>query len=357
MKRHDIVALLLMGSLLAAGLAGCTLFGPGTTAVIVVDATEGAVPLTIAFDGTGSTGTDGISTYHWQFGTGDESYEVTGTYTYERAGTFTLSLTVRGEDGKTVTESVSVVVRPALWVTDESLDCVYRLSFGGTILDTFSLPLKEPRGVTIATVNGRTTVVVTCANEGLQKIAYLDPVTGEVRQLLAAPAQSPEEITYGATGQKMLWHVDGLSRMIYRLNPDTAQVFDSFGQTYFKATSLQVRDVPFLRTPQGLDWVAVENSPGVLYYLEGDTHMLWKIKIIPGYDLMANTQLQVEGLGVELPAGIFPVSAIDIYDGRLWAIDVDRHRIVEMDLETGTLTGNAITGFPGAAPAGLEIQF
>jgi hypothetical protein len=29
--------------------------------------------------------------------------------------------------------------------------------------------------------------------------------------------------------------------MIYRLNPDTAQVFDSLGQTYFKATSLKVK--------------------------------------------------------------------------------------------------------------------
>jgi PKD repeat protein len=357
MKRQGVVALWLIGSILAAGLAGCSLFGPGTTAVIRVDTAEGTVPLAIAFDGTDSTGADGISTYRWQFGTGDESYEPSGAYTYESAGTFTLSLTIRAEDGKTVTETVNIVVHPAMWITDGNLDRVYRLSLDGNLLGTFDLPAKEPRGVTIATVNGQTTLVLSCANEGFQRIVYLDPVTGALRQMKDAPAQSPQEITYGATGQKMLWLVDGQSRMIYRMNPDSAQVFDAYGQTYFKSQSLQVRDVPFLRTPEGLDWVAVENAPGLLYYLEGDTHVLWKITIIPGYDLMANTQLRVEGLGVELPAGLFPVSAIDIVDGKLWAIDVDRHRVVEMDLATGVPTGNEVTGFPGAAPAGLEIQF
>ncbi len=357
MKRQSVATLWVIGSLLAVGLAGCTLFGPGTKAVIQLDAYDGTVPLVIAFNGTGSTGTDGISTTHWQFGTGDDSYDASGSYTYSQAGTFTVSLTVRAANGKSVTETATVVVRPAVWVTDETLDCVYRLTIDGGLLDTFALPAKEPRGVTIATVDGLTTLVVACANEGFQKIVYLDPVTGALRQMKDAPAQSPQEITYGATAQKMLWHVDGQSRMIYRLNPETAQVFDAFGQTYFKSTSVQVRDVPFLRSPQGLDWVAVQNAPGALYYLEGETHVLWKIRIIPGYDLMANTQLQVEGLGVELPAGIFPVRAIDIFHGKLWAIDVDRHRIVEMELLTGNLTGNAITGFPGSAPAGLEIQF
>jgi PKD repeat protein len=357
MKRQGSAALGLVGSLLLACLAGCALFGPGTTAVIGVDVTSGTVPLTMAFDGTGSTGTDGISTYHWAFGNGDESYEASGTYTYEQAGTFTLSLTVRAEDGKTVTETVDVIVQAAMWVTDENLDQVYRLSLDGTLLDTFALPAKEPRGVAVAVANGQATLVVACANEGFQKILYLDPATGALRQTKDAPAQSPEEVTYGATGQKMLWLVDGQSRIIYRMNPDSAQVFDAFGQTYFKATSLQVRDVPFLRTPEGLDWVAETNAPGYLYYLEGDTHVLWKIRIVPGYDIMANTQLSVEGTGTELPSTIFPVSAIDIYDGKLWAVDGDRHRIVEMDLATGELTGNVISSFPGAAPAGLEIQF
>ncbi len=350
-------AIWILGLLLTVTLAGCTLFGPGTKAVIQLGVAEGTVPLTVSFDGTDSTGADGVSTYLWDFGTGDQSYEPSGEYTYVHAGTFTVSLTVRDAGGKSVTETATVVVHPAVWVTDANLDCVYRLALDGEVLDTFALPTKEPRGVAIAFANGQTTLVVACANEGFQKIVYLDPVTGAVRQIKPAPAQSPEEITYGAWGQKMLWLVDGQSRMIYRMNPDTSQVFDEYGQTYFKATSLQVRDVPFLRTPAGLDWVSAPNAPGFLYYLEGDTHVLWKIRIVPGYDLMANTQLQVEGQGTELPAGIFPVRAIDIYNDRVWAVDPDRHQIVEIDLLTGALTGNVITGFPGAAPAGLEIQF
>jgi hypothetical protein len=102
-------------------------------------------------------------------------------------------------------------------VTDESLDRVYRLSLDGATLGFFDLPAKEPRGVTIATVNGFATLVTACANEGFQKIIYLDPVTGALLQEKPAPAQSPEEITCDATGQKMLWHVDGQSRVTYRL--------------------------------------------------------------------------------------------------------------------------------------------
>jgi hypothetical protein len=60
---------------------------------------------------------------------------------------------------------------------------------------------------------------------------------------------------------------------------------------------------------------------------------------------------------VEVASAIFPVAAIDLYDGILWAIDIDDHRIVKVDPVTGQLTGTPITGLPGSAPAGLEIQF
>jgi hypothetical protein len=82
--------------------------------------------------------------------------------------------------------------------------------------------------------------------------------------------------------------------------------------------------------------------------------MLYKIKIIPGYDIMSDTQLEIVKNPVNIP--IFSASAIDMYEGKLWVIDVDTHSIIEVDPDTGVLTGNIITGFPGAAPAGLEIQ-
>ena len=350
-----VLGSVLVGIAFLAALGGCALFSRAE-AVIVVDATTGTVPFTISFDGTASTGADGISYYHWALGTGDDASGATGTYTYRQAGTFTLELMVRDHGGKTDTATVTIVVDPAIWVADENLDRVYKLGMDGTVVTFFDLPAKEPRGVAIAEVEGQTTLIVACANEGFQRLLYLDPATGEVEQDLAAPAQSPRQITYGAVGQKQLWHVDGLSRKLFRLNPPNAQVFESYGQSYFKATSPEVRDVSFLRTPQGLDWTPSSPSLGRLWYLEGETHLFYEIEMIAGYDIMSNTQLRIVGDPVELTDEIFPVAAIDLYDGHLWAIDVDQHRIVQIDPDTGSLTGTEITGFPGSAPAGLEIQ-
>jgi len=354
-KRHSGWISLLVCAALLPALAGCALFDRAE-AVIVVDAVSGTVPLTISFDGSGSTGADGISTYRWEFGTGDDAYGASGTYTYQRAGAFTLTLTVRDQSGKTDAATVTVVVDPAIWLTDENLDRVYKLDMIGNTLSFFDLPAKQPRGVAIAEVSGQTVLVVACANEGIQRILYLDPVTGALEQELTAPGQSPLHVTYGAVGQKQLWHVDGLTRKLFRLNPPDGQVYESYGQSYFKATSPEVRDVPFLWTPQGLDWTPRPNTLGRLWYLEGETRLFYEIEMIAGYDIMSNTQLQITGDPVEITAEIFPVAAIDLYDGTLWAIDVDRHRIVQIDPATGALTGTPIYGFPGSAPSGLEIQ-
>jgi len=116
-KAPIVLACLLLSVALLAAVGGCTLFRP-TEAVIHVDTTSGTVPLTISFDGTASIGPDGISTYHWGFGTEDESSDPTGTYTYQQAGTFTLTLMVRSHDGKTDTATVTIVVEPAIWITD-----------------------------------------------------------------------------------------------------------------------------------------------------------------------------------------------------------------------------------------------
>jgi len=354
-RKHFGVTCLLIAITSALMLGGCALFRRAE-AVIVVDVTSGTVPLTVSFDGTGSTGADGISTYHWGFGNEDEATGSAVSYTYQQAGTFSVTLMVRDRSGKTDTATVTIVVEPAIWLSDENLDRVYKLDMQGNILGFFDLPAKEPRGVTVAQVSGQTTLIVACANEGVQRLLYLDPVTGVLEQEETAPGQSPRQLTYGAVGQKQIWHIDGLTRKLFRLNPPNAQVYESYGQSYFKATSPEVKDVPFLWTPQGFDWTPYPNTLGRLWYLEGETHLFYEIEMIAGYDIMSNTQLQIAGDPVELAAEIFPVSAVDLYDGFLWAIDVDRHRIVQIDPETGQLTGTQITNFPGSAPAGLEIQ-
>jgi PKD repeat protein len=355
MRTSLVLGSLLLCAALLALVGGCALFSK-VEAVIVVDAASGTVPFTISFDGTASSGADGISYYHWAFGTGDELSDATGTYTYQQAGTFTLELFVRDQSGKTDTAEVTITVEPAMWVTDENLDRVHKLAMDGTLLGTFDLLLKEPRGITIAEIGGEWLLVIACANEGFQRLLYLDPVTGAVVEDFSAPAQSPLQLTFGAEGQIQLWHVDGLSRKLYRLNRTDAQVYEAYGQSYFKATSPEVQNVPFLWTPSGLDWTPLPNSLGRLWYLEGETHLFYEIEMIAGYDIMSNTQLRIAGDPVEITSGIFPVAAVDLYGGYLWAIDVDRHRIVQVDPETGQLTGTEITGFPGSAPSGLEIQ-
>jgi len=355
MKQASLALIVILLGALLAMVGGCALFNR-TEAVILLDVTSGIVPLTITFDGTGSSGADGISTYHWDFDTGDESYESSGMYTYQKAGTFTLTLTVRDQDGKTDTAQATIEIDPAIWLTDGNLDRVYKLDMNGNAIDFFDLSAKEPRGVTITEVNGQAVLAVACANEGFQRILYIDPVTGDLVAELPAPGQSPLQITYGAVGQKQLWHIDGLTRKLFRLNPPDGQIYEAYGQSYFKATSPEVRDVPFLWMPQGLDWTPLPNTLGRLWYLEGETHLLYEIEMIAGYDIMSNTQLRIAADPVEIVDEVFPVAAIDLYDGSLWAIDVDRHRIVQIDPSTGALTGTEIYGFPGSAPAGLEIQ-
>lgn len=335
-------------------LGGCTFLG-GPEAQIDATPLSGVVPLRVEFDGTSSTASGGITTYTWDFGTGDPvSHEASGAYVYAHAGTFTLTLTVRAASGATATRSATVQVAPAVWITDENLGRIYKLGMNGETLDSFLLSYTQPRGITLAEVGGRQWLFVACFNAGNQRILRIDPQTGAVAEVFNAPAQSPLNLTYQADQDKQLWHVDGLSRMIYRLNPPDCQVYDSYGQSYFKSTSPQVATLPFLWSPQGLDWTPAPNAAGHLWYLEGENRYLYKIKIIPAYDIMSSTQLQIVGDPVVIP--ILSASAIDMYEGKLWVVDVDTHAIVEVDPATGVLTGQTITGFPGAKPMGLEIQ-
>ncbi len=352
----QILTFILMLSVIGITLSGCMFFSSGTIAQITVTPLTGVVPLTIHYDGTGSTGPSGIASYHWSFGTGDESYEATGDYTYEHAGTFTLTLTVRAQDGSIAKKSITVQVDPALWITDTNLNTIYRLDMNGNLLNTFALPTTQPYGVTIGEADGKTWLFVACQNNGNQRIVRIDPSDGSVGEIYSAPAQSPRYLTYGADEPKRIWHVDALSRKLYGMNRTDMQVLGAFGQSYFKSTSPQVENVPFLWEPAGLDWTPEEHSAGYLWYLEGETRLLYQIKIIPRYDIMSGTQLEIVGDPVELAASLFPVTGIDFYDGYLWAIDVNHHAIVQVDPETGVPTGTAITSFPGAAPGGIEIQ-
>jgi PKD repeat protein len=73
--------------------------------------TYGSTPLTVDFDGTGSTDPDNNDiTYEWDF-TGDGTVDATGptpSYTYEDAGDFDAKLTVTDADGASDTDTVEI---------------------------------------------------------------------------------------------------------------------------------------------------------------------------------------------------------------------------------------------------------
>ncbi|HEX2771958.1 MAG TPA: PQQ-dependent sugar dehydrogenase, partial [Micromonosporaceae bacterium] len=86
------------------------------TAIINPSTTGGTVPLTVRFDGTGSTDPDPADadrlTYAWDF-TGDGTTDATGptaTYTYTSAGTFNATLTVTDTLG--ASDVATMAIRP-----------------------------------------------------------------------------------------------------------------------------------------------------------------------------------------------------------------------------------------------------
>ena len=355
MKRLGCVRLplvVVLACMCAGSFAGC--LGPGGPQVkFEVMPSSGVVPLTIAFDGTSSTAASGVTAYHWVFGTGDESYEAAGRYTFHHAGEFVVSLTVRAADGSSSTSSMEIVVAPAVWITDSNLGRIYKLDMSGRALLTFDSPSPQPQGITLAEVEGRLWLFVACQGGGLQRIYRLDPADGSVARDFGAPGQSPRELTYAADGPKRIWCVDGTNRTFYALDPTTGQVLEAFGLSYFSSFQ-QVRKDSFLRTPAGLDWTPQALASGYLWYLEGENGLLFKMRIVPSYDIMSGTQLELVGDPLHVP--VSAVTAIDWDGGYLWVVDVNEHEIVQIDPETGERTGAKITGFPGAATAGMEIE-
>lgn len=73
----------------------------------------GNVPLTVSFDASGSTDTDGtIESYQWTFGDGGTGTGLKPSHTYNSEGNYTVNLTVTDNDGLTGTASKTLYAEP-----------------------------------------------------------------------------------------------------------------------------------------------------------------------------------------------------------------------------------------------------
>lgn len=79
--------------------------------VLYASPLSGMKPLVVGFDAADSYDPDGeIVSYEWDFGDGNISYEITTSNVYDIVGTYTASLTVTDDEGKTATDSVVITV-------------------------------------------------------------------------------------------------------------------------------------------------------------------------------------------------------------------------------------------------------
>jgi PKD repeat protein len=86
----------------------------GLEAQVIADPVSGIVPLTVNFDATGSTYSDGqIVSYEWDFGDGSLPRSDIGqvTYKYTKIGNFNASVKVRTNDGEEETATLLISIR------------------------------------------------------------------------------------------------------------------------------------------------------------------------------------------------------------------------------------------------------
>ncbi len=112
----------------------------GVSASNVPSVTSGNAPLTVSFNGTGSTAVKPITSYAWDFGDGHTATGNTAVNTYATPGTYNAKLTVTDSDGdkdtsiKTITVNVPPNVPPTAAIGSSGSGGVapYAVTFDGS---------------------------------------------------------------------------------------------------------------------------------------------------------------------------------------------------------------------------------
>ena len=109
--------MLTAGLLLCLGLAGCLSPKSNYPPVLVLEVLprEGYAPLEVVFDASESFDPEGGAlTIQWDFGDGETATGETATHSYPSKGEYQLRVTATDLEGETITETVTINVRPVL---------------------------------------------------------------------------------------------------------------------------------------------------------------------------------------------------------------------------------------------------
>ncbi|ALO67794.1 hypothetical protein AS189_16540 [Arthrobacter alpinus] len=166
--------------------------------------TSSTTGLSATFDGNGSSDTDGqVVSYAWDFGDGTSLTGTTPTHVYTVAGTFTVTLTVKDNQGATATISHQVIVEPlpnqAPTAAFTYVPNKLAIAFDGTTssdLDGTVTGYAWDFGDGTSSAGGATTHTYASSGTFTVKLTVTDNggATGSVSQVLTVTAGPPANI-------------------------------------------------------------------------------------------------------------------------------------------------------------------
>lgn len=164
------------------------------TAVIDASVLNGVAPLSVSFDGSGSSDPDGtVASYQWDFGDGEVASGAQVSHDFANVGDYTVTLTVTDDGGKTAVATTVISVTAQLpppvitgvqsqqlaWSYDTSQAGLagYRIYNNGQLVTTINDPLTLTAAVGAWLVDGANSFIVTAVdvngNESAPSDAYV----------------------------------------------------------------------------------------------------------------------------------------------------------------------------------------